>query len=130
VSPVALFTALVAGCLLLVAAAGLATGRSSTRRRARWRGAVPWVVLAALAVGAGLALVTAAPPLVVGGVALYAAIAAAGTWRMATLDRTSPWMTPSRRLARLAFSGIGIVVLGIVLALMLVAVDLVARVGS
>jgi hypothetical protein len=79
-----------------------------------------------LLVGGALAAIPGVPLVVILGLVAYAGVAVAGTWRMASLDRASPWMVPSRRRARIGFAAIGLTWLGLVLGLLLRIADLLA----
>ena len=128
--PALLFGLVVAISLLVLGWASRRTGRTARRQGAPWLDALPWVVTGMTAVAVGLVLIPGVPVAVIAGVLAYTGVAIAATWRMVTLDRVSSWMLPSHRLARFAFSGIALVCLGLLLALLLVVADLVARMPS
>jgi hypothetical protein len=125
--PAVVLGALVALSLLGLGATLRRTGRSSPRRASPFRGAVPWVVGGVLLVGGALAAIPAVPPIVIGALMAYTGVAVTATWRMASLDRVSPWMPQSRRLARIGVAAVALTWLGLVLGLLLRIADLVAR---
>ena len=124
--PVLLLGGLVAGCLAVLGVAMRRAPRPSYRTAAPFRRAVPWVVGAMVVVAAGLTLVPGIPPVVMAGLVAYTGFAVTATWRMASLDRVSPWMVPARRRARLGFSILSLAWLGVVLGLLLGLADMVA----
>jgi len=100
--------------------------RSPGHRQLHPRHALPWVAGTMLLVGSVLVATPITSPLVMIGLVLYAGLAAAVVWRMATLDRASAWLPPSRRRARFTVSVIGLTWLGMVLGLLLWIADQVA----
>lgn len=117
---------LVAASLLLIAVT-LGRVRRPAHRRARpFRASLPWIALAVVVVGGALVVVPGVPAMAVVGLMAYTAVAAAATFRMASLDATSPWMTPSQRRARIGFTVVALTWLGIVLGLLLRIADLLA----
>jgi hypothetical protein len=118
---------------VIVAATLLAMGGGAEWRARRFgrpsldrRRALPWMGGAAILVLSLLIAVSVRAPIVLVGLAAYAGFAAFAVWRMATIDRGSSWLPPSRRQARFAFSVIGLTWLGIVLGLLLWIADMVA----
>lgn len=124
--PVLLLGGLVAGCLVVLGIAMRRAPRPSYRTAAPFRRAVPWIAGAMALVACGLALIPGIPPVVIAGLVAYTGFAVAATWRMASLDRVSPWMVPARRRARLGFSILGLAWLGLVLGLLLSLAEMVA----
>ncbi len=113
---------------LALFALGLRTERSPRMRGTRvvsYRRGLPWVVGAMLLMGSVLTAIPGVPLVVVIGLVPYTGLAVMATWRMSSLDRASPWMLPSHRLARFGFSLLGLTWLGIVLGLLLQIVDLI-----
>ncbi len=120
------------GALLVLSLVALgvtlrASPRSPRRADLSMRRAVPWIAIVVAVVGLVLLAIPRVPPLVVVGLMVYAAVAAAAMWRMASLDRGSRWMAPSSRTARLGISAIALTWLGIVLGLLLRIADLLAN---
>ncbi len=116
----------VACSLLVLGATMRQTGRRAGRQPPVFRRAVPWIAGGVLAVAAILVAIPGVPPIVIGGLIGYTAVAIAAIWRMASLDHQSRWMTPSRRLARFGISAIALTWLGLVLGLLLGIADLIA----
>jgi uncharacterized membrane protein len=118
--------ALVALSLLVLGATLRRTGPGSRRGVPPFRRAVPWAVGGMVLVGGALLVIPAVPPIVVAGLVAYTGVATTAMWRMATLDRASRWMPPSRRIARLGMTAAGLTWLGIVLGLLLRIADMIA----
>jgi hypothetical protein len=116
---------LVALSLLVLGVTMRRTRRPSHRPIPSFRQAVPWILGGLLAVGGVLMAIPAVPPMVTAGLVAYTGVAVTATWRMATLDRVSPWMPPSRRLARVGITVVALTWLGLVLGLLLGIADLV-----
>jgi hypothetical protein len=117
---------LVAVSLLVLGATMRRTWRASPRQMPPFRRALPWIVSAVLVLGIVLLAIPAVPPIAIAGLMGYAGIALAATWRMASLDRASPWMTPARRRARIGLAAVGLTWLGVVFGLLLWIADEVA----
>lgn len=124
--PAIVLGGLVALSLLALGATMRRTGRASRAEALPFRRAVPWITAGVLAVGGVLVAIPAVPPIVVVGLMAYTGVALTATWRMASLDRISPWMLPSRRRARIGIAAVGLTWLGLVLGLFLRIADLVA----
>jgi len=125
--PALLLAALVALSLLVF---GMTMRRTDLRPVERpappLRKALPWVAGATLTIGVVLLLVPGVPAIVVVGLVAYTGVAAAGIWRMASLDRVSSWMVPSQRTARIGLTTVALTWLGIVLGMLLRIADMVA----
>ncbi len=95
------------------------------RRAVAYRGALPWIAGSMILAATAL---TSAPfsPVVIAGLTIYTGLAVAAVWRMASLDRASVWMVPSRRLVRFGLSSVGLIWLGLMLGLLLWIADMVA----
>jgi len=117
---------LVAGAMFALAASLDRGPRSPARRNLHRRHALPWAAGTMALVGGLLIAIPIASAVVILGLVLYSGLAAAVVWRMATLDRASAWLPPSRRRARFTMSVIGLTWLGIVLGLLLWIADLIA----
>jgi hypothetical protein len=113
--------------LLVLGATMVRTARTPRRQTPPFRRDVPWIMGGVLAVGGALVVIPAVPSIVVAGVMAYTGIAATAIWRMASLDEASPWMAPSRRLARFGIAGVALTWLGLVFGLLLWIADMVAR---
>ena len=125
--PTVVLWGVVALSLLALGATIYRTGRASHRQTPAFRRDVPWIVGGVLAVGGALVVIPAVPSIVVAGVMAYTGIAATAIWRMASLDEASPWMAPSRRLARFGIAAVGLTWLGLVFGLLLWIADMVTR---
>jgi uncharacterized membrane protein len=117
---------LVALSLLVLGATTRRAGQTSRTQTPPFREAVPWVAGGVLAVGGVLMLIPGVPAVVTAGLVAYTGVAVTAVWRMASLDRVSRWMLPSRRLARLGITAVALTWLGLVLGLLLRIADLVA----
>jgi hypothetical protein len=124
--PAILLGGFVALSLLILGTTMRQTGRRAGRQPPSFRRALPWILGGMLAVAAVLVAIPRVPPIVIAGLIGYTAVAVAAMWRMASLDRQSRWMTPSRRLARFGISAIALTWLGLVLGLLLGIADLIA----
>jgi hypothetical protein len=128
--PAVVLAGLVALSLLLLGATLRRTDRAARRQTPPLRYAVPWIVGGVAVVDMVLVAIPAVPPMVIAGLTVYTGVAVTAIWRMANLDRTSRWMLPSRRRARIAFTAVALVWLGLILGLLLGIADLVARAPS
>lgn len=124
--PAAILGALVALSLILLGVTLRRGGPGSLRQTPPFRRAVPWAVGGVLLVGGILVVIPGVPPIVIAGLVAYTGVACAAMWRMASLDRASRWMPPSRRATRLAITAIGLTWLGVVLGLLLRIADMIA----
>lgn len=124
--PAVILGALVALSLLVLGATLRQTGSWSRRQLTPFREAAPWVTGGVLVVGCVLVAIPRVPPVVIGGLVAYTGVAITAIWRMATLDRASRWMPPSRRLTRLAITAVALTWLGVVLGLLLRIADMIA----
>lgn len=125
--PPVVLLGVVALSLLVLGTAMYRTGRPPRGQTPRLRRGVPWVMGAVLAVGGLLVLIPAVPSIVVAGLMAYTGVAATAVWRMAGLDRASPWMTRSRRLARMGISALALTWLGLVFGMLLWIAGMVAN---
>jgi len=94
-------------------------------RTVPYRRALPWIA-GGMVLAASIVSEIPLPGIVIASITIYTGLAVAGVWRMASLDRASVWMLPSRRLARISLSVVGLIWLGSVLALLLWIADMVA----
>jgi hypothetical protein len=125
--PAVVLCGVLALSLLVLGATLHGHGRRSCGQSPPLRQGAPWIVGGVLAVGIALVAVPAIPPIVIAGLMAYTGVAATAAWRMAGLDRASPWMTQSRRLARLGVASVALTWLGVVLGLLLWIADMIAN---
>lgn len=128
--PAAILVALIALSLFLLGVTLRRSGPGSRRHVPPFRRAAPWVAIGVVVVGAVLLEIPSVPPIVMVGMVAYTGVATAAMWRMATLDRASRWMPPSRRVARLGVTAVALAWLGIVLGLLLRIADMLAGATS
>ncbi len=95
-------------------------------RTVPYRRALPWIT-GGMALAASVLAAIPLPGIVIVSITIYTGLAVAAVWRMASLDRASVWMLPSRRLARISLSVVALIWLGSMLALLLWIADMVAE---
>lgn len=121
---------IVAAALFAIGAEAERRPHAPGRRDLDRRHALPWMAGTVILTVILLAAMSITIPIVIVGVTIYSGFAAFAIWRMATLDRASSWLPPSRRNARLAVSVIGLAWLGIVLGLLLWIADLLVTLAT